>query len=72
MHEKNKVCRGSSHDRIMPDSPDNAQLDPPQQARMHLAIAASASSIIQTLVQLQGPSAYSSHKMEEVSTSIIV
>ncbi|CAK0773731.1 hypothetical protein CVIRNUC_004096 [Coccomyxa viridis] len=41
------------------------QLDPLQQARMHLAIAASASSIVQTLMRLQGPSAYTSHEQEE-------
>ena len=56
----------------MLDPNDDAQLDPLQQARMHLAIAASVSSIVQMLVHLQGPSSYSSHEKEEVSTSIIV
>ncbi len=32
------------------------QLDPLQQARMHLAIAASASAVYQTLLRLRGPS----------------
>ena len=56
----------------MPNPPDDAQLDPIQQARMHLAIAASASIIVQTLAHLQGPSNYTSHEKEKVSTSIIM
>ena len=67
-----QVCINDSHGQIMPDPLDDAQLDPIQQARMHLAIAASASSIVQTLVHLQGPSTYTSHEKEEVSTSIVV
>ncbi len=56
----------------MLEPPDYAQLDPLQQARMHLAIAASASSIVQTLMRLQGPSAYTSHEQEEVRICITV